>query len=158
MFKHFSEIIGKFSSTQRIFALLILCCSGVFLYIGPTVIRDIKCSDCERESREQNEQIRSLYKTLGDQQSECTDLIFEREMVFRRRLDTLQIMLMEIKNTRSHIITQKVEQDPHTINDTVMMNPAPTREIRVIKREPVKVDRILEKIECYQRDTLNHKR
>jgi hypothetical protein len=55
-------------------------------------------------------------------------------------------------------MTQEVLQDHHTINDTVMMSPAPTREIRVIKREPVKVDRILEKIECYQRDTLNHKR
>lgn len=158
MFKYFSEIIGKFSPAQRISALLVLCCSGVFLYIGPTVIRDIKCSDCERENREQNEHIRSLYKTLRDQQSECTDLIFEREMVFRRRLDTLQTMLMEIKNTRSTTMTQEVMQDHHTINDTVMMSPAPTREIRVIKREPVKVDRILEKIECYQRDTLNHKR
>ena len=92
MFKYISDIIGKFTPQQRILALLVLMSTLIMIYLGPKLITKDQCEDCVAKNIQQANQISDLYDRITTQQSECTDMLYEREMSFRQRLDTLEKM------------------------------------------------------------------
>jgi serine/threonine-protein kinase RIO1 len=152
--KYFSEIIGKFSPAQRVSALLILCLTLSFLYLGPGIISKAKCQECTDKNREQSLQIEELHNKIRISQTECTDQIYAREKIFRERLDTLERMLISIQSSKPAMIIQE-KTVMETIQDTVVLASPQVKTIRVTQKEPIGINLILEKVRCYQKDTLS---
>jgi len=175
MFKYISDIIGKFTPQQRILALLVLMFTLVLIYLGPKLISKNQCEDCVTKNIEQANQISDLYDRIKSQQSECTDELYEREMSFRKRLDTLEKMLVSLQQMKP-VVSIKTETEYRESQELYMIHqdtiqgdsivphqaassaPSPSQEIIITKekivRQPMGVDEVLDKIHCYQKDSL----
>ncbi len=64
MFKYISEILGRFTQSQRILALLIVLLSIVLISLGPSLIKENDCNEVYDELNKQREQILVLNNKL----------------------------------------------------------------------------------------------
>lgn len=99
MFKYISEIIGKFSITQRITALVIILIAITTITLGPSILNAV--SQDYEELNLKIERQRRLLILLGSEsdslifvirknQRDCTNEIIQREMEIFTQLDRLE--------------------------------------------------------------------
>jgi predicted PurR-regulated permease PerM len=88
MFKYISEILSKFTQTQRVVALIIILFSIVVISIGPKIVELTTYNNEELETKielqkkiitELNENVNDLNQKVIKNQIECTNRIIERE-------------------------------------------------------------------------------
>jgi hypothetical protein len=79
MFKYISEILGKFTESQRIAALLIVLFSTILIALGPSLIKNNDCADVYLELEKQREDILKLNRELVDVQINANNERIARE-------------------------------------------------------------------------------
>ena len=99
MFKYISEIIGKFSMTQRITALVVLLIAITTITLGPSILDAVSQDNeelnlkVERQRRQLillSNEVDSLTFVIRKNQRDCTDQIIEREEEIYAQLDRLE--------------------------------------------------------------------
>ena len=99
MFKYISEIIGKFSMTQRITALVVLLIAITTITLGPSILDAVSQDNeelnlkVERQRRQLillNNEVDSLTFVIRKNQRDCTNQIIEREEEIYAQLDRLE--------------------------------------------------------------------
>ena len=99
MFKYISEIIGKFSITQRITALVVLLIAIITITLGPSILDAVSQDNeelnlkVERQRRQLillSNEVDSLTFVIRKNQRDCTDQIIEREEEIYAQLDRLE--------------------------------------------------------------------
>ncbi len=100
MFKYISDILSKFTQTQRVIALIILLSSIIIISIGPKVIELITYNNEELEIKvesqrklisELSQNVNDLNETVIKNQKECTNKILQRE-------NEILLIINEIEN------------------------------------------------------------
>lgn len=99
MFKYISEIIGKFSMTQRITALVVLLIAITTITLGPSILDAVSQDNeelnlkVERQRRQLillSNEVDSLTFVIRKNQRDCTNQIIEREEEIYAQLDRLE--------------------------------------------------------------------
>lgn len=99
MFKYISEIIGKFSMTQRITALVVLLITITTITLGPSILDAVSQDNeelnlkVERQRRQLillSNEVDSLTFVIRKNQRDCTNQIIEREEEIYAQLDRLE--------------------------------------------------------------------
>jgi TolA-binding protein len=99
MFKYISEIIGKFSMTQRITALVVLLIAITTITLGPSILDAVSQDNeelnlkVERQRRQLillSNEVDSLTFVIRKNQRDCTNQIIEREEEIYSQLDRLE--------------------------------------------------------------------
>ena len=99
MFKYISEIIGKFSMTQRITALVVLLIAITTITLGPSILDAVSQDNeelnlkVERQRKQLillSNEVDSLTFVIRKNQRECTNQIIEREEEIYVQLDRLE--------------------------------------------------------------------
>ena len=108
MFKDISEILSKFTQSQRIIALLLLLFSITLISIGPKMVESLTSSSEELSLRveSQNTQIKELNTRVTElntqiisNQKECTNAIVDREIEIMNQIADLEKKVKsEVKN------------------------------------------------------------
>ena len=100
MFKYISDILSKFTQTQRIIALVILLSSIIIISIGPKVVElvtynneelTIKVESQRKLINELSQNVNDLNETVIKNQKECTNKILQRE-------NEILVIINEIEN------------------------------------------------------------
>ena len=100
MFKYISDILSKFTQTQRIIALVILLSSIIIISIGPKVVElvtynneelTIKVESQRKLISELSQNVNDLNETVIKNQKECTNKILQRE-------NEILVIINEIEN------------------------------------------------------------
>jgi|VirMetMinimDraft_7_1064189.scaffolds.fasta_scaffold197202_2 CHASE3 domain sensor protein len=95
MFKYISEILGRFTQSQRILALLIVLLSIVLISLGPSLIKENDCNEVYDELNKQREQILVLNNKLVDVQVDSNNERIKRE---REISKILQMIKSDVDN------------------------------------------------------------
>ena len=126
MFKYISEIIGKFSMTQRITALVVLLIAITTITLGPSILDAVSQDNeelnlkVERQRRQLillSNEVDSLTFVIRKNQRDCTNQIIEREEEIYAQLDRLEREL-RLRNRNLNMIQ----------SDTIVAS----RQIRVV--------------------------
>jgi hypothetical protein len=157
IFKYLSDILSKFSRTQRIFALSMLLMAAVVLYLGKPII-DALSTDCdeltirieiaEKRIRSLQTELDSSETTIIKNQRACTNDITQREQEFRMMLDDLS---REVKRHK------KIQTVPQRNLEMAIIDPNDSSVVSAMVRpEPKKIkiedfSWIDSKIEDYKR-------
>lgn len=113
MFKYISEIIGKFSITQRITALVVLLIAITTITLGPSILDAVSQDNeelnlkVERQRRQLtflSNEVDSLTFIIRKNQRDCTNQIIEREEEIYAQLDRLERELRS-RNRKLSMIT-----------------------------------------------------
>ena len=113
MFKYISEIIGKFSITQRITALVVLLIAIITITLGPSILDAVSQDNeelnlkVERQRRQLilvSNEVDSLTFIIRKNQRDCTNQIIEREEEIYAQLDRLEREL-RFRNRNLSMIT-----------------------------------------------------
>lgn len=151
MFKYISEILSKFTQSQRVSALLILLFSIVIISIGPKIVESVTSSNEELELRveSQNTQIIQLNKRVNElnnqiieNQRECTNTIVDREMEIMSQISDLENRIkketnkIKINTNRFNMVVREENSDPD--RPRVAMSPAP-----IVEEEDSKTDQMM---------------
>jgi hypothetical protein len=113
MFKYISEIIGKFSITQRITALVVLLIAIITITLGPSILDAVSQDNeelnlkVERQRRQLilvSNEVDSLTFIIRKNQRDCTNQIIEREEEIYAQLDRLEREL-RLRNRNLSMIT-----------------------------------------------------
>lgn len=100
MFKYISDILSKFTQTQRIITLVILLSSIIIISIGPKVVElvtynneelTIKVESQRKLISELSQNVNDLNETVIKNQKECTNKILQRE-------NEILVIINEIEN------------------------------------------------------------
>jgi len=79
MLNYVSDILGKFSQSQRILALLIVLLSITLITLGPSLIKDSDCDDVYAELSKQRQELLRLNNELVEVQVEANNQRIKRE-------------------------------------------------------------------------------
>lgn len=153
MFKHISDILSKFSQSQRVIALLLLLFSITLISVGPKMVESVTSSNEELELRvkSQNTQIIQLNERvteLSDQiiknQRECTNTIVDREMEIMAQISDLENRIKRETN-KIRINTDRVnmmvrEENPDPDGPRIARSPAPIQEIEEPKTDQMMLE------------------
>lgn len=113
MFKYISEIIGKFSITQRITALVVLLIAITTITLGPSILDAVSQDNeelnlkVERQRRQLtflSNEVDSLTFIIRKNQRDCTNQIIEREEEIYAQLDRLERELRS-RNRKLSMVT-----------------------------------------------------
>jgi TolA-binding protein len=113
MFKYISEIIGKFSITQRITALVVLLIAIITITLCPSILDAVSQDNeelnlkVERQRRQLilvSNEVDSLTFIIRKNQRDCTNQIIEREEEIYAQLDRLEREL-RLRNRNLSMIT-----------------------------------------------------
>jgi len=117
MFKYISVIIGKFSITQRITALVILLIAIITITLGPSIL-DVVSQDneelnlkVERQRRQLilvSNEVDSLTFIIIKNQRDCTNQTIEREEEIYAQLDRLERELRSRNRNLSMITSDTI--------------------------------------------------
>jgi CRISPR/Cas system-associated endonuclease Cas3-HD len=108
MFKYISDILSKFTQTQRVIALIILLSSIIIISIGPKVIELITYNNEELEIKvesqrklisELSQNVNDLNETVIKNQKECTNKILQRENEILLIINEIENYVKKPKNT-----------------------------------------------------------
>jgi TolA-binding protein len=130
MFKYISEIIGKFSITQRITALVVLLIAITTITLGPSILDAVSQDNeelnlkVERQRRQLtflSNEVDSLTFIIRKNQRDCTNQIIEREEEIYAQLDRLERELRS-RNRKLSMITSDtiVDSRPVRVIDNSM--------------------------------------
>ena len=123
MFKYISEIIGKFSMTQRITALVVLLIAITTITLGPSILDAVSQDNeelnlkVERQRRQLillSNEVDSLTFVIRKNQRDCTDQIIEREEEIYAQLDRLEREL-RLRNRNLSMITSDTIVDSRQV-------------------------------------------
>ena len=95
MFKYISEILGKFTQSQRILALLIVLFSVILITLGPSLIKDNDCNDVYVELNKQRQELLRLNNELVDVQVEANNERIKRE---KEIAEILEMIKSDVEN------------------------------------------------------------
>jgi cell division protein FtsB len=102
MFKYISEIIGKISVAQRIWALVFVLVAIVIVTLGPSTLDALSQDNEELEFKVERQrrqivnlsyEVDSLNVLVVKNQRECTDRIIQREKEIYDQIERLEIMI-----------------------------------------------------------------
>jgi hypothetical protein len=180
MFKGLSDILAKFTMTQRLSALGILLLSGLIWKLGPDIIEAFKpdATSCRTELKARDRKIRTLQMTIDtlgikviNVQRKCTNESVRRESEFIEILDELRndIAGSNRKGSTKTIRSQESNQlviDPRfnqIYSDTIAVaaarvEPVATKETVIVKSggiENKKAKEIVSKIDQIKRKLEN---
>jgi len=128
-FENFSSILGKFSVSQRILALLMLLMTVVILGVAPGLIEALTLDAEEYRERMIYQEGRmmgferdvdSLNRVLRANQAQCTDMMLMREREFWE-------MLEQLKRDAYGMRILHLETVQYPTNDSIMLSPLPER-------------------------------
>jgi|688.fasta_scaffold522822_1 hypothetical protein len=117
MFKYISEIIGKFSITQRITALVVLLIAIITITLGPSILDAVSQDNeelnlkVERQRRQLilvSNEVDSLTFIIRKNQRDCTNQIIEREEEIYAQLDRLERELRSRNRNLSMITSDTI--------------------------------------------------
>ena len=123
MFKYISEIIGKFSITQRITALVVLLIAIITITLGPSILDAVSQDNeelnlkVERQRRQLilvSNEVDSLTFVIRKNQRDCTNQIIEREEEIYAQLDRLEREL-RLRNRNLSMITSDTIVDSRQV-------------------------------------------
>lgn len=170
MFKYLGEILEKFTTTQRVFVLVILVMGSLMVYIGPKYLEmrgvDVesfqKVIDRQRVINEKlNDEIIFLNDLVVENQRECTREFIKRERELYMKLTELERYINEV-NRMSEVSTMRTlmmpppEIDSDSINTVIIVESEPpvstlmksvTKEIKTLKDNLIITDTIPKKTE-----------
>jgi cell division protein FtsB len=102
MFKYISEIIGKISVAQRIWALVFVLIAIVIVTLGPSTLDALSQDNEELEFKVERQrrqivnlsyEVDSLNLLVVKNQRECTDRIIQREKEIYDQIERLELMI-----------------------------------------------------------------
>jgi hypothetical protein len=102
MFKYISEILSKFTQSQRIIALLLLLFSITLISIGPRIVDSFTTNNEELSLRVEsqktqiiqlNERVNELNTQIIENQRQCTDAIVDREVEIMNQIADLEVRI-----------------------------------------------------------------
>lgn len=124
MFKYISEIIGKFSITQRITALVIILIAITTITLGPSILNAVS-QDYEELNLKIERQRRllilfgsesdSLIFVIKRNQRDCTNEIIQREMEIFTQLDRLERQIRTKNKSMKMMTSDTVVNGAQTI-------------------------------------------
>ena len=123
MFKYISEIIGKFSITQRITALVVLLIAIITITLGLSILDAVSQDNeelnlkVERQRRQLilvSNEVDSLTFVIRKNQRDCTNQIIEREEEIYAQLDRLEREL-RLRNRNLSMITSDTIVDSRQV-------------------------------------------
>ena len=115
MFKYISDILSKFTQTQRVIALIILLSSIIIISIGPKVIELITYNNEELEIKvesqrklisELSQNVNDLNETVIKNQKECTNKILQRENEILIIINEIENYVKKPKNTTVYKVSE----------------------------------------------------
>lgn len=172
MFKYISEILSKFTQSQRIFALMLLLVSVIFISIGPKIVETLTYNDEDLKSRieSQTTQITELNSRLTElngqiifNQRQCTDAIVEREKEIMNEIVNLESRIKKTSTISLKKVNAMRETSPNIYSDTVvlMMSAAPEY-VETIEKEKTQPNQMmldgLNKIKRNLNNSINSKK
>lgn len=116
MFKYISDILSKFTSSQRILALLLLLFSIILITIGPNIISSltydndelmVKVQRQKTEIQDLNGRVDELTKQVLSNQTECTNNLLAKE---REVLDVLN----QLERDATQLHTKTIRSESRT--------------------------------------------
>lgn len=118
MFKYISDILSKFTQTQRIIALVILLSSIIIISIGPKVVElvtynneelTIKVESQRKLISELSQNVNDLNETVIKNQKECTNKILQRENEILVIINEIENYVKKPKNTTLYRVSEIYE-------------------------------------------------
>jgi len=118
MFKYISDILSKFTQTQRIIALVILLSSIIIISIGPKVVElvtynneelTIKVESQRKLISELSQNVNDLNETVIKNQKECTNKILQRENEILVIINEIENYVKKPKNTTLYKVSEIYE-------------------------------------------------
>jgi len=115
MFKYISDILSKFTQTQRIIALVILLSSIIIISIGPKVVElvtynneelTIKVESQRKLINELSQNVNDLNETVIKNQKECTNKILQRENEILAIINEIENYVKKPKNTTLYRVSE----------------------------------------------------
>lgn len=154
-FKYISEILAKFSPTQRILALLMLLLTITVIIVTPIVVNAVTTyEECDTKMGRLEKRITAL-ETENDtliirirkNQKECTNAIIQREDEFMALLDDLKRDITKEAKNKPKIPLETVSEYvivPNTIEEYPVTAPF----YHTVEAPQPDVTSILKKIDC----------
>jgi hypothetical protein len=142
MFKYISEILSKFTQTQRVVALIIILFSIVSISIGPKIVELTTYNNEELETKielqkklitELNENVNDLNQKVIKNQIECTNRIIERENEILLIVNEIENYVKKPKKSTTYRVSEIYHGD--TIYGGVMDAKMMETEIQLEKDE-----------------------
>jgi hypothetical protein len=133
MLGQIGEILEKFTSRQRIIALLVLLLSVVIISLGPDLIQNNDCKEVLQQIESQRGELLRLNSEIIDVQTRCTNERLKREQEISGILCILETEVNRIESQTKSMSMQMVQETvPAEINteDTVVFEASPRRKIR----------------------------
>lgn len=172
MFKYISEILSKFTQSQRIFALMLLLVSVIFISIGPKIVETLTYNDEDLKLRiesqttqitELNSRLTELNGQIISNQRQCTDAIVEREKEIMNEIVNLESRIKKTSTISLKKVNAMRETSPNIYSDTVvlMMSAAPEY-VETIEKEKTQPNQMmldgLNKIKRNLNNSINSKK
>jgi len=154
MWENLSNIIAQFSKSQKILALLIIILGVIVISVTPSLI-DALTRDC-KDLQDDVDRYSIRIKTLEDQvdtlnirirrsQTECTDLVVERETKFYEMLEDLKKEANKVEHRESYAV-ESIRLD----TNSMVMASRPLESRNNIDKKKNSNSGILKKIEKMQ--------
>ena len=155
-FKYISEILAKFSPTQRILALLMLLFTITVIIVTPIIVNAVSTTDeeCDTKTGRLEKRIAAL-ETENDtlvisirrNQTACTNAIIVREDEFMALLDDLKGDITKEAKKKSRIQLETVSEYV-IVSDTIGEIPVTAPSYHTVEAPQPDVTYILKKIDC----------
>ena len=155
-FKYISEILAKFSPTQRILALLMLLFTITVIIVTPIIVNAVSTTDeeCDTKTGRLEKRIAAL-ETENDplvisirrNQTACTNAIIQREDEFTALLDDLKGDITKEAKKKSRIQLETVSEYV-IVSDTIGEIPVTAQSYHTMEAPQPDVTSILKKIDC----------
>lgn len=155
-FKYISEILAKFSPTQRILALLMLLLTITVIIVTPIIVNAVTTTDeeCDAKTGRLEKRIAAL-ETENDtlvisirrNQAACTNAIIQREDEFMALLDDLKRDITKEAKKKSKIQLETVSEYV-IVSDTIGEYPVVKAHHQKVEAPQPDVTSILKKIDC----------
>jgi len=150
MFKYISDILSKFTQTQRIIALVILLSSIIIISIGPKVVElvtynneelEIKVESQRKLISELSQNVNDLNETVIKNQKECTNKILQRENEILVIINEIENYVKKPKKTTLYKISE-INED--TLYDGLSKNQS--QEIVIQPQKDEKLIKLIQKL------------